>query len=345
MSPATFTGGVEYQYNSLHDVMTGYGRDMEQRVRIASAFVQNEWKARLISLLVGARLDKHNLIDNVIFSPRVNLLYKPSDALQARLTYSTGFRAPQAYDEDLHVTAVGGEGVLIQLADGLREERSNSYSGSLDWTTRLGHWQANVLVEAFYTDLNHVFVLEDIGKNEAGDLVKERRNGNGARVYGANLDAKVAHGKEVQFQLGFTAQRSRYTNDEVWTEVDGEPLATRRMPRTPDYYGYFTFTSAPLKQFDFSLSGTYTGQMIVPHYAGYVPTDRMEHTPDFFDMNLKLNYTFVLHDHIKLQLNTGVQNIFNSFQKDLDKGEFRDSGYFYGPTQPRTFFIGFKLMN
>ena len=117
------------------------------------------------------------------------------------------------------------------------------------------------------------------------------------------------------------------------------------MPRTPDCYGYFTFTSAPLKQFDFSLSGTYTGQMIVPHYAGYVPTDRMEHTPDFFDMNLKLNYTFVLHDHIKLQLNTGVQNIFNSFQKDLDKGEFRDSGYFYGPTQPRTFFIGFKLMN
>ena len=76
-----------------------------------------------------------------------------------------------------------------------------------------------------------------------------------------------------------------------------------------------------------------------------IEKDRMENTPDFFDLNLKLNYTFVLHDHIKLQLNAGVQNIFNSFQKDLDKGEFRDSGYFYGPTQPRTFFIGFKIMN
>lgn len=40
-----------------------------------------------------------------------------------------------------------------------------------------------------------------------------------------------------------------------------------------------------------------------------------------------------------------IQNIFNSFQKDLDKGEFRDSGYFYGPTQPRTYFIGIKIMN
>ena len=35
----------------------------------------------------------------------------------------------------------------------------------------------------------------------------------------------------------------------------------------------------------------------------------MVHTPDFFDLNVKLNYTFVLNDHIKLQLNGGVQNI------------------------------------
>ena len=43
-SPATFTAGLEYQNNSLHYVMTGYHRDMKQDVRIASAFVQNEWK-------------------------------------------------------------------------------------------------------------------------------------------------------------------------------------------------------------------------------------------------------------------------------------------------------------
>lgn len=102
-------------------------------------------------------------------------------------------------------------------------------------------------MEGFYTDLRHVFVLEDIGKNEVGDVIKERRNGNGARVYGANLDARIAHGKEAQFQLGFTAQRSRYTHEEAWTKVDGKDLTTKRMPRTPDYYGYFTFSSAPVK--------------------------------------------------------------------------------------------------
>lgn len=344
-APATFTGGVEYQSNSLHDVMTGYHRDMQQDVRIAGGFVQNEWRLNRWTMLVGARLDKHNLIDHPIFSPRVNFLYKPSDNLQARLTYSTGFRAPQAYDEDLHVTAVGGEGVQIRLADGLREERSNSFSGSVDWSFPMGHWQSNILLEGFYTDLHHVFVLEDIGEDQNGDKIKERRNGSGAKVYGVNLDAKVAHGREAQLQLGFTVQHSRYNRAEVWTSEGEEEQTTKRMPRTPDYYGYFTFTSAPLKNFDFSLSGTYTGKMIVPHMAGYIEKSRMEHTPQFMDLNLKLNYTFVLKDHIKMQVNGGVQNIFNSFQKDLDKGEFRDAGYFYGPTQPRTYFVGIKIMN
>ena len=344
-APATFTGGVEYQSNSLHDVMTGYHRDMQQDVRIAGGFVQNEWRLNRWTMLVGARLDKHNLIDHPIFSPRVNFLYKPSDNLQARLTYSTGFRAPQAYDEDLHVTAVGGEGVQIRLADGLREERSNSFSGSVDWSFPMGHWQSNILLEGFYTDLHHVFVLEDIGEDQNGDKIKERRNGSGAKVYGVNLDAKVAHGREAQLQLGFTVQRSRYNRAEVWTSEGEEEQTTKRMPRTPDYYGYFTFTSAPLKNFDFSLSGTYTGKMIVPHMAGYIEKSRMEPTPQFMDLNLKLNYTFVLKDHIKMQVNGGVQNIFNSFQKDLDKGEFRDAGYFYGPTQPRTYFVGIKIMN
>lgn len=265
--------------------------------------------------------------------------------LQARLTWSTGFRAPQAYDEDLHVTAVGGEGVQIQLADGLKEERSNSFSGSIDWTTKIGHWQSNILVEGFYTGLNDVFVLEDIGKNNEGFVMKERRNGSGAKVYGVNVETKFAHGKDVSLQLGITAQKSRYKKPEVWTEVDGEALTTRRMPRTPDLYGYFTLSSSPLKNLNLSLSGTYTGEMIVPHYAGFIESDRMENTPDFFDLGLKLDYTFILRDHINLQLNAGVQNIFDSFQKDLDKGEYRDSGYFYGPTAPRTFFIGFKILN
>ena len=354
-APAQFTAGLEYQNDDLHDVMTGYNRDLRQEVRIASAFVQNEWKMDKFSLLAGFRLDDHNLIDNPIFSPRVNMLYKPSDKLQARLTWSTGFRAPQAYDEDLHVTAVGGEGVLIRLADGLKPEKSNSFSGSIDWTANIGHFQTNLLIEGFYTSLNDVFYLQNVGADNSGNAIQERRNGSGAEVYGINIDGKIAHGRDASLQVGFTAQRSRYKELTYWSE-DSSVEGTRNMPRTPDYYGYFTFTAAPSKNFDFSLSGVYTGRMHVSHFAPtdeipsdspyqYIVKDEMVHTPDFFDFNVKLNYTFVLNEHVKLQLNGGVQNIFNAFQEDLDRGVFRDSGYFYGPTQPRTYFVGIKLFN
>lgn len=353
-SPSTFTAGLEYQNNSLHDIMTGYQRDMKQEVRIASAFVQNEWKLDYFVILGGLRFDKHNLVDKPIFSPRINVLYKPTEGLQGRLTWSTGFRAPQAYDEDLHVTAVGGEGVLIKLADGLKPESSNSFSGSIDWTSHVGHWGTNILLEGFYTQLDDVFVVENIGRDAAGNMVKERRNGNGARVYGVNIDGKIAHGTKAMLQVGFTVQRSEYTSLEAWSQ-DESVAKIKYMPRTPDCYGYFTFTSSPFKNFDWALSGVYTGKMYVPHYAPkdlpeeyvgqYITKDEMVHTPGFFECNIKVNYTFILKEHIKLQVNCGMQNIFNAFQKDLDQGKYRDSGYFYGPTQPRTFFMGLKFFN
>ena len=60
--------------------------------------------------------------------------------------------------------------------------------------------------------LNDVFYLKNIGEgDQQGTTIQERCNGRGARVYGANIDYKIAHGRDAQLQLGFTAQQSRYT--------------------------------------------------------------------------------------------------------------------------------------
>lgn len=354
ISPATFTAGVEYQYNSLHDIMLGYGRDMRQNVNIFGSFVQNEWKLKHFTFLAGLRLDNHNLIDNPIVSPRLNLLYRPNPGWQFRATWSTGFRAPQAYDEDLHVTAVGGEGVIIRLAEGLKPERSNSFSGSIDRDMTIGEVDADILIEGFYTELRDVFVLEMIGADEAGTSIKERRNGNGAKVYGANIDLSFDY-SDYSCQLGFTAQKSRYNVAEAWSE-DENIAPTRQMPRAPDLYGYFTLTARPFKRFECSVSGVYTGRMYVPHFApapedipadyeySYPETDILFHSPSFFELGLKAAYTVPLSGKLRMQLSAGVKNLTGAYQKDLDKGGFRDSGYFYGPTQPRTYFVSIKFL-
>ena len=116
------------------------------------------------------------------------------------------------------------------------------------------------------------------------------------------------------------------------------------MFRAPSNYGYMTIASPLVKQLHIALSGVYTGSMLVQHFAGYISEDAEMKTPKFFDLNFKIDYDFNLKENVTLCLSTGIQNIFNSYQKDFDKGEFRDAGYIYGPALPRTVFFGMKLM-
>ena len=60
-------------------------------------------------------------------------------------------------------------------------------------------------------------------------------------------------------------------------------------------------------------------------------------------MNLKLAYDFALSEYLKLQVNAGIQNLTNAYQKDFDKGPNRDADYIYGPAQPRSYFVGVKF--
>ena len=63
-------------------------------------------------------------MDKAVFSPRANIRYSPTESVGLRASYSSGFRAPQAYDEDLHVDAVGGALKLIVLAPDLKSKDS-----------------------------------------------------------------------------------------------------------------------------------------------------------------------------------------------------------------------------
>lgn len=337
--PATFTGGVEYNRDALEDNMWGYGRELNQTVHIGSMFLQNEWKNEFWSFLVGGRFDKHNLIDGLIFSPRANVRFNPSENVNLRASYSAGFRAPQAFDEDLHIEAVGGGVSMIELADNLQEEKSHSFSLSADLYQRWGAFQANLLVEGFYTTLNDVFALRE-KSHENGILTLERHNASGADVYGLTLETKLAYLNALQLQAGVTLQKSEYKRPERWSET---APAEKRIARTPEAYGYFTLSYTPMKAFTASLSGTYTGSMLMQHVAGYVPEDIAVETPDFFDLNCKFSYDFILSGTTTLQVNAGVQNIFDAYQDDFDEGELRDAGYMYGPGLPRSFFAGAKL--
>ncbi len=341
--PAELTAGGEFQYDDLHDQMPGYGRSIEQTTRVAGIFLQNEWRNKDMNILLGGRLDKHNMLDKAVLSPRITLKYNFTPELNWRGSYAAGFRAPQAFEEDLHIDAAGGVMKLIELADDLRPEYSHSFSTSLDYYFKIGNVEANLLAEGFYTRINDIFILTETGVNTNGNIIMERQNGSGAQVSGINLEGKLAPSTKLQLQFGYTLQQSLYKEPEYWSD-DSNVAPERRMLRTPNNYGYFSLSVNPTRKLLITATGTYTGSMLAPHFAGYIAADRLESTPSFLDANLKAAYDIKLNG-VNMQMSGGVKNIFNSYQRDLDQGALRDAGYVYGPSIPRTAFISLKFSN
>lgn len=66
-------------------------------------------------------------------------------------------------------------------------------------------------------------------------------------------------------------------------------------------------------------------------------------TDAFLDLSLKAAYSIPFGERTNLELSIGIQNIFNSYQRDLDSGPERDAAYIYGPALPRTLLFGAKL--
>ena len=264
--------------------------------------------------------------------------------MNLRFTYAGGFRAPQAFDEDMHIGVVGGERLVTILADNLKEERSNSFSLSADLYHTFGSVQTNLLIEGFYTDLDNVFALRQLDQPDAlGNTVQERYNAYGAKVLGLNIEGKAVFTRWFTLQAGITLQQSHYDEAIAWNDEVPEQKY-RKMMRTPNTYGYFTASFTPVKRLTAALTGNYTGSMLVGHSAGSgVDSPVAVHTPRFMELNMKLAYDIPVYKYLTLQLNGGIQNITNAYQNDFDKGWNRDSGYIYGPSLPRSYFVGVKL--
>ena len=340
----TLTGGVEYVYDDVFDEIPSYQFLVDQTTKNLGAFVQNDWDVtEKINFLAGFRLDDHNLVDNVIFSPRMSLLYKFQETTQFRAGWGTGFRAPQAFDTDLHIAFAGGGVSRIALAENLIEERSNSFTASVNYDKATEHFIAGFTVEGFYTHLDDAFFLSPVGEDEFGELF-EKRNGSPATVKGITLEGRANFDYVFQVDAGFTIQSSKF-DDAVDTIEDLAPK--QEFLRTPNQYGYATVTYTPTKQFTASANLVYTGPMDIAHFAGEntgQTVDEYFRTPSFTELSFRVARKFEL-DNIGtgLELYGGIKNVTNSYQDDFDTGKNRDSNFVYGPGLPRSFFVGLTI--
>jgi outer membrane receptor for ferrienterochelin and colicins len=358
------TTGLEYQLNDTDDAIPGYNRLVNQKVNSIGLYAQYEWKpVEKFTALVGARLDHVNVdgyytiqdvarssdVSETVLNPRLTILYNINDELQFRGGYARGFRAAQAFNEDLHISSVGGEQRFVILSDNLESEFSNAFTASFNYTKDFNKTQTNFLAEGFYTTLENPFTIVSTGTSlPNGSILEESRNGSGAYVAGANFELSVSPSSNFLFQAGATIQRSIYKEDQVIFEADGsvpgeQDVILDELVRSPNVYGFLNANWTALKALKLDVTGSYTGSMIAPRVISDSGFIDLVDTEAFLDITTKITYNFNLKETFHVEISGGVQNLFNSYQNNFDRGALRDSDFIYGPNRPRTFFVGLKF--
>ncbi len=337
------TLGGEYLRDAVLDDIAAYNYNIDQTTESQALFLQSDWEIiPALSLLSGIRMERHNLVNKLIFSPRISLMYKPQSVLQIRTTWSSGFRAPQAFDADLHIAFAGGGISRISLAENLIEERSNSFSASVNYDYPTENYIFGFTLEGFYTTLNDAFFLAPLGEDAYGKRF-EKQNGDTARVQGMTVELRANYKKKIELETGFNIQSSRY--DRAVEVIEGFS-ATREFLRTPNQYGFATLNFMPNEKFKSNLNYVYTGPMKLLHLAGAPEQsiDGVLTSKSFSEIGFRTSYSFVLKNtRPKLEVFGGIKNILDAYQTDFDSGKNRDSNYVYGPATPRTYFLGIKI--
>jgi outer membrane receptor for ferrienterochelin and colicins len=341
--PNVLTIGSEVVADDVMDEISTYNYLVDQKVVTQGVFFQSDWElTESFNLLSGARFDKHSLLDNIVASPRLSFLYKLRRETQIRLTYSTGFRAPQAFDTDLHMAFSGGGISRIILADDLKQERSKSLSASVNYDRASEQYVYGFTFEGFYTHLKDAFFQDPSGSDSYGDIFI-KRNGAGARVKGLTMEFRANFKQKVQLESGLTLQQSLY--DEAVEYSDNLPLK-KEFLRSPNYYGYATISYNPNSKLSFAANLVHTGAMSLIHLAGAPGQleDEFLESPVFNAIGIKSTYIQVLKESgIKIEYSVGVKNLTNDFQQEFDSSKNRDSNFVYGPSLPRTIYLGLTL--
>ncbi len=320
-----------------------------QRTNTLGVFAQYDYTWNKLNVSVGARYDNYLIADeenkrekktgNVI-SPRITFKYDVLPNLQTRISYSQGYRAPQVFDEDLHILTSGSRKVIHINDPDLRQETSHSYMASFDYNKLIGTVSFAFLAEAFHTTLYNAFANEYGEPDDNGTVIYTRINANGgATVQGVNLEVKLKPVKAFSLTSGFTLQSSKFDKSQEFDE--------KRFVRTPDNYGFLALDWDFVPNLCLSTTLNYTGKMLIPYFGQELENPEageLQQSNPFYDLGTKLTYTWNI-DGVSFQLYSGVKNVFNSYQNDFDSGASRDPGYVYGPGTPRTIYVGIKLGN
>ncbi|MBN2426345.1 MAG: TonB-dependent receptor [Calditrichaceae bacterium] len=290
-------------------------------------------------IIAGVRADKHSEINDWILSPRLSAKIDLSEDYKLRASVSTGFKAPQTYDEDLHICGLEGDQRVIRNSSGLKPEKSVSVSAGVEYQKLTGTVPVMISLTGFYTRLENAFTDQFIYADGNVEFW-ERINSDGAMVHGVEADMGVRPLSNLEFRGGLTYNKSKYDS----------PIAdfnTTNFLRTPDLYGYIRSSFDVSDIINLFTAVVYTGKMNVPHEISVTgqnePKLVLKNVQDFYVINAGLTLRLPMLKSVSGAISIGIKNLTDAYQEDLDKNAERDPAYVYGPHIPRSIYLGLDM--
>jgi len=343
LSNHTITGGIQYYYDKILDQSTSNSTYyVNETYKNTGLFIQDEFSIgniKKFDLITGVRFDKNSQLENWITSPRINAMYQIFESFKIRAAYTTGFKPPQIFNEDLHICGLEGTQRVIRNSTGLKEERSSTLSAGFEFLDFVNDIPLLFGVTAFYTNLFDAYTEQFISAD--GNIEYwERINSSGATAKGIEIDLGIKPILGLELRGGFTVKENKYEENLVDFDTDN-------FLRTPSHFGYIRASYELGAGFGFFASLKYAGSMYVPHEIAIEgeeePLLELNKSISFLELDVSFRKDIQFFSSLNSSITLGVKNLTNAYQNDLDYGVSRDPGYVYGPSQPRTIYITLGL--
>jgi outer membrane receptor for ferrienterochelin and colicins len=304
-----------------------------EHIYIPGIFLQNEYTLHeKWSMLAGTRFDYHNYHGG-IFSPRLNIKYKPALYTTMRLNLGTGFRTVNLFTEE-HAALTGARTVVIK--NKLKPEESYNLNFNLNHIFNIGETSCTFDGDIFYTYFRNK-VLPDYD-TDPRLIIYDNLNGNAV-----SKGISLAFNQQFKFPLSYsigTTFMDVYLN---------EPDTNNSLVKSPQLFApgvsaVYTISYKFRKiNTSIDITGRVTGPMHLPEFPD--PFTRPVKSDWFNLSNIQVSKVFSK----KMELYAGVKNIFNYTQPSplIDPqnpyGPNFDTAYAYGPLQGRRYLVGLRL--
>ncbi|MDY4042965.1 MAG: TonB-dependent receptor [Marinifilaceae bacterium] len=348
-----FSAGLSFNYDKFDEdfqdriFVNGEGQLTDQvnfsrEERVPGVFFQytgDFWDQRF-TLMLGLRYDYHNIYGS-LFTPRLHLVYRPTDMTSLKLSVGRGSRAANILAENSNLLASAAS-IYVNgklLADHVEElstlKMEDAWNVGVNWNQKFDLWGR---VFNLNLDYYHTRFAEQVIVDNESDY---------SRVNFYNLDGKSysnCYQAEVKYELIPRLEATlAYRYNDVKYTVNGK---LQSAPLTNRYKGLVSlsyFTNLKKWQFDFTTQ--FNGYGRIPDQGGIEDEYRVASRFDAFQlMNAQVTKYFRLWS-----VYVGCENIGDFTQKNpiVDAGNpwgsHFDSSKVWGPLHGRKFYLGLRF--